>query len=206
MRGHFFRQGSCHGGHAMGHRDGSGRGFGGRGFGGRGFFGGGRGEGFGGREGFGREGRGFGHGGLRLVLLKLISEKPSHGYELIKDIEERFKGGYSPSPGVVYPTLTLLDEMGLIAQQASEGAKKLFAVTAEGEALLGAQAEQVEALMARLADLSEARARGEGGPVRRAMHNLKAAVIGRVAQGAEIETLHAITDILDDAARRIERL
>ncbi|PCD04408.1 PadR family transcriptional regulator [Sphingomonas spermidinifaciens] len=143
---------------------------------------------------------------LRLILLKLIAEAPRHGYDLIREIEARTGGAYAPSPGVVYPTLTLLDEMGLIAQQASEGAKKLFAVTAEGEALLAAQAEQVEALMARLADLSDARARGEGGPVRRAMHNLKAAVIGRVAQGAEIETLHAITDILDDAARRIERL
>lgn len=143
---------------------------------------------------------------LRLILLKLIAEAPRHGYDLIREIEARTGGAYAPSPGVVYPTLTLLDEMGLIEQQASEGAKKLFAVTAAGEAHLADHAEQVEALLARLADLSDARARGEGGPVRRAMHNLKAAVIGRVAQGAETETLHAITDILDDAARRIERL
>ena len=60
------------------------------------------------------EGRGFGHGGLRLVLLKLLSEKPSHGYELIKAIEERFKGGYSPSPGVIYPTLNWLEDEGFI--------------------------------------------------------------------------------------------
>lgn len=160
------------------------------------------------------EGRQRGGGGrrrfdgdeLRLLLLKLIAETPRHGYDLIREIEARTGGAYAPSPGVVYPTLTLLDEMGLIAQQASEGAKKLFAVTAEGEAHLAAHAELVDALIARLADLSSARARGEGGPVRRAMHNLKAAVIGRVGQGADTDTLHAITDILDDAARRIERL
>lgn len=143
---------------------------------------------------------------LRLILLKLIAEAPRHGYDLIREIEARTGGAYAPSPGVVYPTLTLLDEMGLIDQQASEGAKKLFAITPAGDAHLADHAEQVEALMARLTDLADAKARGEGGPVRRAMHNLKAAVIGRVQQGAETETLHAITDILDDAARRIERL
>lgn len=143
---------------------------------------------------------------LRLILLALIAEAPRHGYDLIREIEARTGGAYAPSPGVVYPTLTLLDEMGLIEQAASEGAKKLFAATPAGEAHLAEHAEKVEALMARLADLSDAKARGEGGPVRRAMHNLKAAVIGRVSQGAETETLHAITDILDDAARRIERL
>ncbi|WP_315762506.1 PadR family transcriptional regulator [Sphingomonas sp. Y38-1Y] len=143
---------------------------------------------------------------LRLILLKLIAEAPRHGYDLIREIEARTGGAYAPSPGVVYPTLTMLDEMGHVAQQASEGAKKLFAATPEGEAHLAEHAEQVEALMARLADLSDAKARGEGGPVRRAMHNLKAAVIGRVGKGADTETLHAITDILDDAARRIERL
>lgn len=143
---------------------------------------------------------------LRLILLKLIAESPRHGYDLIREIEARTGGAYAPSPGVVYPTLTLLDEMGHVAQQASEGAKKLFAATPEGEAHLAEHAEQVEALMARLTDLSDAKAQGEGGPVRRAMHNLKAAVIGRVQVGADTATLHAITDILDDAARRIERL
>ena len=75
-----------------------------------------------GREGFegfmGRHGRGFGgdrerlfdSGELRLVILQLVAEKPSYGYEIIKAIEERLSGGYAPSPGVVYPTLTLLEE------------------------------------------------------------------------------------------------
>ncbi len=74
----------------------------------------------------GREGRGggriFGHGGLRFVLLQLIADKPSHGYELIKSIEERLGGTYSPSPGIVYPTLTLLEEMGYVSVDAMPAA------------------------------------------------------------------------------------
>ena len=82
----------------------SGFGFGGGRFGGH-HRGGGRG---------GRLGRVFDHGDLRYVLLQLIAEKPRHGYELIKAIEEKFGGTYSPSPGSIYPTLTLLEELGYL--------------------------------------------------------------------------------------------
>ena len=74
----------------------------------------------------------FDGGELRLVLLKLIAEQPRHGYDLIREIEERTGGAYAPSPGVVYPTLTMLDDMGLIEEQKTEGAKKLFAITDAG--------------------------------------------------------------------------
>ena len=92
-----------------------------------------------GRHGFGRGfmSEGFGEGGgrrrvfdsgeLRLVLLKLISDQPRHGYDLIRAIEELTGGAYAPSPGVVYPTLTLLQDMGHIDEQKSEGARKAFA-------------------------------------------------------------------------------
>src|SRR5579872_6788926 len=59
----------------------------------------------------GREGRVFDHGDLRLVIMALLEEKPRHGYEIIKALEERVGEGYSPSPGVIYPTLTLLEEV-----------------------------------------------------------------------------------------------
>src|ERR1700684_3168633 len=82
-----------------------------------------------GRHGFGRHGRPdrvFEQGDLRLVLLKLIADKPRHGYELIKAVEEAVGGAYAPSPGVVYPTLTLLEDMGYATVQAeAEGGKKL---------------------------------------------------------------------------------
>src|SRR5271154_3207307 len=89
--------------------------------------------------GFGRGGgrrRMFDGGELRLVLLKLIADKPRHGYDLIRAIEELTGGAYAPSPGIVYPTLTMLNEMGLIEEPLADGARKQFAITPEGTAHL----------------------------------------------------------------------
>lgn len=184
--------------------------------GGRGGHGGGFGWGMGGgrggwnpgeRGGGGGRRRVFDGGELRLVLLKLIEESPRHGYDLIREIEARSNGAYAPSPGVVYPTLTMLDEMALIEQAQAEGARKAFAITAAGSAELAEKAEEVEALMARLATLGEAQARHSGGPIRRAMGNLRTVLQERVGgSDVEAETLHRIAEILDDAARKIERL
>ncbi len=82
---------------------------------------------------FGVRRRFFGQGDVRLIILKLISEKPSHGYEIIKAIEDRLGGAYSPSPGIVYPALTLLEEQGLIRVETTDGPRKLYAITPEGE-------------------------------------------------------------------------
>lgn len=174
----------------------------------------------GGRHGFGRgdwrgpeEGRGgrrrrvFDSNELRLVLLKLIADQPRHGYELIRAIEDLTGGFYVPSPGVVYPTLTLLQDMGQIEEAASDGARKAFAATADGSAQLAAKKEEIEALFARLAELATQRERGDGGPIRRAMQNLKMVLISRLDGGdAKTETLHQVAAILDDAAQKIERL
>jgi DNA-binding PadR family transcriptional regulator len=159
------------------------------------------------RGGGGRGRRMFGGDELRLILLKLIEEEPRHGYDLIREIEARSNGAYAPSPGVVYPTLTMLDEMELIGEQKSDGAKKQFAITDAGRAHLAEHARDVAALFERLAALGERQARTSGGPVRRAMHNLKT-VLQTSAMGDEIdaERLHAIAEILDEAARKIERL
>ena len=93
-------------------------------------------------EGHGRRGGGrmFEHGALRWVLLSLIADKPSHGYELIKAVETKLGGAYSPSPGVIYPSLTLLEEMGALESEA-QGGKKLYSITEAGRALLGENAE-----------------------------------------------------------------
>ena len=174
----------------------------------------------GGRHGFGHgdwrrpdEGRGsrrrrvFDSSELRLVLLKLIADQPRHGYELIRAIEELTGGFYVPSPGVVYPTLTMLQEMGQIEEAASAGARKAFAVTSDGAGLLAAKKEEVAALFARLAELATQRERGDGGPIRRAMQNLKMVLISRLDGGdVKTETLHQVASILDDAAQKIERL
>ena len=160
-----------------------------------------------GRHGSGRRRRVFDSGELRLILLKLIADQPRHGYDLIRAIEELSGGVYVPSPGVVYPTLTMLQEMGQIEEAASDGARKAFAVTAEGAAHLASRAEEVPALLDRLAKLAHARERSDGGPVRRAMQNLKTVLMDRLdREGVKTETLHQIASILDDASQKIERL
>jgi DNA-binding PadR family transcriptional regulator len=144
---------------------------------------------------------------LRLVLLKLIEEAPRHGYDLIREIEERTGGAYAPSPGVVYPTLTMLADMGLIAEQASDDAKKVFAITTAGQAHLTEREEDVEALLERLAGIGEMRSRSHGSPVRRAMGNLRTVLQHRLGNGeVSQETLHAVAELIDEAARKIERL
>ncbi|MCH3755953.1 PadR family transcriptional regulator, partial [Campylobacter coli] len=115
----------------------------------------------GGHGGGGGRRRMFDGSELRLVLLKMIADAPRHGYELIKAIEEMTGGAYAPSPGVVYPALTMLNEMELIEEQASEGARKRFAVTPAGEAHLAEHAEAVTALIARLTGLGAERSRGD---------------------------------------------
>jgi len=149
----------------------------------------------------------FGGDELRLVLLKLIEEAPRHGYDLIREIEARTGGAYAPSPGVVYPTLTMLADMDLIAEQASDDAKKMFAITTAGRAHLTEREEEVGALMERLAAIGTMRSRSHGSPVRRAMMNLRTVLQHRLGDG-EVgqETLHAVAEIIDEAARKVERL
>ncbi|MGB5019382.1 PadR family transcriptional regulator, partial [Sphingorhabdus sp.] len=141
------------------------------------------------------------------ILLKLIADQPRHGYDLIKAIEELSDGAYAPSPGVVYPTLTMLVDMGLIAEAQSEGAKRSFAITNEGTAHLEAHAEQVEALFARLAAMGEARAKIDRHAVRRAMGNLREVLMHKVAGGqATDEMIDAIVAAIDETAQKIERM
>src|SRR5581483_3702879 len=137
--------------------------------------------GHGGPGGFGRWGGGggriFGPGDLRLVLLALIAEQPRHGYELIKEIEQRFGGAYAPSPGSVYPTLTWLEELGYVRATASEGTKRLFEITDEGRAFLAENQATVDGVMARMGLAARAMT-GHAAPdvIYQAMHTLKAAL------------------------------
>ncbi len=174
---------------------------------GRGF-----GRGLGGRRGHDDDGQGrrrrmFDSGELRLVLLKLIADEPRHGYDLIRQIEELTGGAYAPSPGVIYPTLTLLGDMGLIEAAESDGAKKLFAITDAGQAELAANTDLVDKLIARLTDVGEERQRTDSASVRRAMGNLKAVLMNRLGdRDLDEATLHDVVALIDEAAQKIERL
>ena len=165
-------------------------------------------SGFGGtRRGGRRSRRMFESGELRLVLLKLIADEPRHGYDLIRAIEDLTGGEYAPSPGVVYPTLTLLQDMGLIEEAPGEGPRKPFQVTDEGRAHLEEKADEVEALFDRLREFAPKESHHGGATIGRGIQNLMAAVRNRVSRvGWDEELTHEITSILDEAAQRIERL
>ena len=148
----------------------------------------------------------FDGGELKLVILALIAEKPRHGYEIIKELSERVGGDYSPSPGVVYPTLTMLEEMGYASASQDQAGRKLYSVTPEGEKTLADSKAQVDAIFARFGESEEGVGRGVGSVVR-AMMNLRAATRLRLrSRPANAEQLQAIVDALDEAAKRIERL
>jgi len=142
---------------------------------------------------------------LRLLLLRLIADEPRHGYDLIKLLEERSGGHYSPSPGVIYPALALLADEGLIAEQPGDDQRRRFKLTADGEQMLADEAEMVAVIMGRLDEFA-ARAKRERAPqIERAAMNLAVAVRQRIAQGGDNLALD-IAEILDEAARKIERL
>jgi len=148
----------------------------------------------------------FEGGELRLVLLKLIVDEPRHGYDLIRAIEDLTGGEYAPSPGVVYPTLTLLQDMGLIEESKGEGPRKSFEATDEGRKYLSERGSEVEALLDRLEDLKP-RHSDTGPAIGRAVKNLMTALSHRVSRdGFNEDLLHEIAAVLDEAAQRIERI
>ena len=201
--GRHHRNHECAGG-----RHGRGRhGFGGgrRGFGGRG----------GGDDDMMHAGRMLAQGDLRLIALALIDEQPRHGYDIIKAMEEKTSDWYSPSPGIVYPTLTYLEEVGYLTSQ-PEGAKKLFTITDEGRAHLTENRALVDAVMARIAFIGEkaARIRERSGErdderarmpqlVRAALDNLRDVTVKRIEGDPDAEA--KVVEILARAAGELKR-
>ena len=186
---------NCH--HEGRHRHGWGRGFG-RHF--EGFE-----HGFGPGFGSGRGERFFDGGQLKLVILALVNEKPSYGYEIMKAIEERLAGGYAPSPGVVYPTLTLLEEEGLATVAAAEGNKKLYAATDAGREYLKANAGLLKAIFGRMDQAGKRFGRGRSPQIMRAMMNLGMALKMRAGRGdLTPEQASKIAAAIDAAARAID--
>jgi DNA-binding PadR family transcriptional regulator len=144
---------------------------------------------------------------MRLLVLSLISEKPTYGYELIRTIEERFAGSYTPSPGVIYPTLTWLEEAGYVTQVEADG-RKHYHITPQGTAFLQASGAAVEEILTRVACGA---AEGRGGsrapvPVMRAMENLKTSLRLRLRNGGlNAEAEEKIAALIDEVARAVSR-
>lgn len=160
------------------------------------------GRGAGGRH--GRMGRLFEHGDLRFVILALLAEQPRHGYELIKELEERTGGAYRPSAGVIYPTLSLLEDEGFVRPVDGETGRKLYGITEAGEAALAENRTAVEGVFARMQEA--AASSGVSGPrVGRAMANLGMALRHRLSQPLTPEQLDRIVAMIDDTATAIEK-
>ncbi len=181
-----------------------------RGFGGRGdfrYFGFMRGPGGPWRGSFGGRERLFDAGDIKIVILKLLDEQPSYGYQLIKRMEDRLAGGYTPSAGVVYPTLTMLEEEGLASAAPSENNKKVYSVTDEGRKFLAQHAERLEELFERLDEARAEFRRGRSPELMKAFMNLRGAVAARVMRGtATPEQIQKISEAIHAAAKTIDEL
>lgn len=156
----------------------------------------------------GRE-RYFEHGALKIIALALIAEKPRNGYEIIKAVGEKTGGAYEPSPGVVYPTLNLLEESGQIRSTEVDG-KKVFEITDEGRAQLDANKRILDAFEDRFSgDGPSWGPRGEGrahkSEVRRAMGRLVMAVRTKFAEGVSEEDIPTLVAAIDAAADAVEK-
>jgi len=155
-----------------------------------------------GRERGGRGPRVFAPGDLKLLLLALIAEQPCHGYDLIRQIEGLFDGAYSPSPGVIYPTLTFLEESDLIVSD-PDGGKKRYTITDAGRLSLSEQQMALEGVRMRI-DVSKRSLRGHDRPaeIHEAVHNLRHALQLHHGRWSPEEILR-VRDLLNSTAQAI---
>ncbi|AUU87779.1 PadR family transcriptional regulator [Phytobacter diazotrophicus] len=158
-------------------------------------------------RGGGRRQRFFGHGELRLVILDILTRNASHGYELIKEIETLTQGNYTPSPGVIYPTLDLLQDQQLIIIHEEDGGRKKIAITSQGQAWLAENSEHLQHIQARIKARSVGYQLRKDPQMKRALENFKAVLDLKVNQ-SEISAaqLKQIIGIIDRAALDISQL
>ncbi|MFK3710100.1 PadR family transcriptional regulator [Leclercia adecarboxylata] len=158
-------------------------------------------------EGGGRRQRFFGHGELRLVILDLLTRNASHGYELIKDIESMTQGNYTPSPGVIYPTLDFLQDQAFITITEEENGRKQIAITVAGQRWLDENLEQLENIQARIKARSVGFQLRKNPQMKRALDNFKAVLDLKVNQeGLSDAQLKQIIAVIDRASLEINQL
>src|SRR5262249_28316631 len=146
------------------------------------------------------------HGDLRFVVLALLAEQPAHGYELIKALEDRTGGAYRPSPGVIYPLLSMLEDEGLIRPVEGDGGRKAYEITDAGKAALEENRGGVDEVFGRMDELSRG-SRRAGPRVTRAMTNLGMALGQRMRRGdITDEQIDRIIAMIDDTAAAIEKI
>lgn len=154
-----------------------------------------------------RGGRVFEQGDLKYVILQLLVDKPRHGYEIIKELEDRFGGAYAPSAGTVYPTLSLLEDMGYASVTLEESGKKVYAITDEGRRYLEENKGAVDDIFERIADFGASFLSESMMDVNRAFGKVARATYATAPwQSRDEELAGKLKEILEDAARRIDEL
>ena len=146
----------------------------------------------------------FDQGHLKYVILQLLEEKPRHGYEIIKEIEDRFSGAYSPSPGTVYPTLTLLEDLGYARAKPEEGGKKIYEITDEGRAHLAENKPLIDDIFSKIEEFAQSIFGEPMMDVNRGLKNVASAIYGSKRSGRNAEQIRKIKEILDRAAAEID--
>jgi len=160
-----------------------------------------------GRGGPFRGGRMFEQGDLKYVILQLLDEKPRHGYEIIRALEDRFGGMYSPSAGTVYPTLTLLEDLGYARVTVEEGGKKTYVITDEGRAYLAQNRSAVDDIFDRIGELGSAFLSDAMMEVNRAFKDVgQATYRGAPRIFRDKEAIAKIKEALNRAAREIDEI
>src|SRR5690348_14419037 len=154
-----------------------------------------------------RSGRVFEQGDLKYVILRLLAEKPRHGYEIIKELEERFGGAYAPSPGTVYPTLTMLEDLGYARAMPEEGGRKIYEITDEGRKHLEEHSATVDDIFERIAKFVEGFFDAPMADLKRSMASLGRATFYVASRSPnDRELLNKISEVLKRAAEEIEKL
>jgi DNA-binding PadR family transcriptional regulator len=149
----------------------------------------------------------FEQGDLKYVILRLLDEKPRHGYEIIKELEDRFSGAYSPSPGTVYPTLTMLEDLGYAQASVEEGGRKIYSITDAGRAYLAENSETVDGIFERVSRFVEGFLDEPMMEVNGAFRRLGRATYTTASRHVrDVERLRKVREILDQAVREIDQI
>ena len=149
----------------------------------------------------------FGRGDLKFIILDLLKDKPKHGYEIMKDIEARGSGFYAPSPGSIYPTLQMLEDMGYVAPR-TEDSKKVYEITDEGRKYLEENRETVRGIHERFSKRFEHHLKHEMHDLFREMHDLAGTLFRALRSGRlqRPEQLEQVREVLNQARKSIDDL
>lgn len=154
-----------------------------------------------------RGGRMFEQGDLKYVILQLLAEKPRHGYEVIKELEERFAGTYAPSAGTVYPTLALLEDLGYATVTPEEGGKKIYTITDEGRQYLEQNRSAVDDIFERIAELGASFLSDGMGEINRAMGTVGRATYASASRYfRDKDKVAKVREVLERAAKEIDEI